>query len=404
MANEATLSLPKQLREIPEKTIPELPTLYYLVSAITRPSHIRKQIGESTFEQTGVRRPLNVLTERAELLRTLKATPTTKREERQKIIHDAHLRDEIALQSLNQGDISVPFDGGIIKSTYMHIEPPEEKVREKNTRGLPPIVLIPGISNDPECIGSLARELAFNGRRVHVLGYPASSVGHVTENFVEHVESDENFETHAKFFRAALDELLKTEPKIELLGQSTGCPIVTNLLSDAILTDHVTNAYLVTPASAVTQTEKELMNGITTELIYLKQYLPKLPNYWYGIETSVGEQKIWKKRIQDALKRQDCMQSPSWKTARVIEGGQIIVISGQKDRITKSSDFYNKKMSLPYNKKIRSYMYMTCRILHMLLHSLLPRNSYIWLGLYAVVRESFRISGYPENQRYLRDR
>lgn len=328
-----------QEHAVPEgNLIANLSRLARAFRLITNRSHIR--IGN---QDTNSERPLSLRTQRAQLYDKFRHVPKSDREARQRILSEAHDRDEIARQYLTQGEVKVNFPGlGGQAARYTIINPPEGR-RTAEGAGKPPIVLIPGISNDIDCVGALAQEIPFMGRVVIVVGMPESQMGRVTPEFAKAAAESASFALHADFFKAAINSMPGGYDQIELWGHSAGGPIIAEILNDPEFQGKVTDAVLLNPASCAAITPRELNLGVLNELRNFGRNFSKY-TLTMGTDSAIPQgpvQKELKKAVSAAMLKKVCSISERWKQARVIEGGKIVVYSGQEDQLTRSYEIFN---------------------------------------------------------------
>jgi len=260
----------------------------------------------------------------------------------QDVFTEAHERDEIARQYLRQGEIRVNLPGlGEQTALYTHIDPPasRESSREEPK---PPIFLIPGVSNDIDCVGALAQEIAYAGRSVVVVGFPESFMGSTTESFAKAVKDTPNYGPHTDFYKESIDALLGSDSDFELWGFSTGAPISAEILNDPRFQERVNEAVLLSPASSVDQTSMQINTGTASEGARLLKRFSTLGKYTFSmgrnknVEQQPQEQKKRRGEIFKSLMKKVQTKTASWEGAKVKDGGNIVVISGGKDQITKS--------------------------------------------------------------------
>lgn len=226
---------------------------------------------------------------------------------------------------------------GIQTARYVKLVPPEPLQNDLTKR--PIIVLIPGISNDLDCVGTLMQEAVFMGRRITSIAYPESFMGTVTEQFAKVVEGSLDYTPHVDFFKAAISKLLKEGELIELWGYSTGAPIVEQILNDSQFQERTTNAVLLCPASSVDQSAGSLNMGLLNEIGLLKKHFPFLSRFTLTAgskEPGDKQQEGLRKRVMNGLLKKVVRKYDFWKQAKVRKGGNIILVSGQHDQVTKS--------------------------------------------------------------------
>ena len=250
-------------------------------------------------------------------------------DERHQIIQETRERQKIEHQYLTQGQVSVEGE----QAKYVVLTPPNpDKYPEKVN--MPPIILIPGISNDVDSVGNLAKEIAYMGRSVYVFGFPDATIGKVSPKFTSEVEQDTGYTPHTKFFTEAINQLVQPDATIELWGFSTGAAIVSHMLAlDPAMRQRTTDAVLISPASVTDQSIFSLAAGVISEganvlrqgknMLYYDNVLPqKNPD-------------ANKKRIFDAILRRVRKDIHLWEFARVRDGGTITAVIGDSDHETK---------------------------------------------------------------------
>lgn len=328
---------------VPEKNALEaLDNLFSAVGALTGPS-----------KTLGFERPLSLRAQRAHILKRgfpnfrpwilRKLSP---KEDRQvtspyKLISEAKARDEITRQYLNQKEIRVMINGaGEQMSRFVTLEPLTER---KTERPQTPVVIVPGASNDIDCVGTLAQELALRGRKVTILGYPESFMGKVTPEFVEMIDRASTYEPHAEFYKKAIN-MIVPEGDFELWGYSNGGPIVELMLSEKNFGNRVKDAVIVCPANSVNQSLGEFIIGTIKELKHLMEEFKFLPRYSFTTGNKNLENKDHLKlrnKVLNIVLRRVLIEMNLWKDARVKDRGTITIVSGTEDEITKSYRKFN---------------------------------------------------------------
>lgn len=280
-------------------------------------------------------RSLGLRAHRAELYK--KIVKTEDPEKRQQILKEAHARDEIESQYLSQGELTVDLPGlGEQTSRYTMIEPPEG-------RKLPgeqyPVFLIPGASNDINSVGNLVKEIAYQGRSVIVVGMPDSQMGITTEAFAKEVKESPTMEPHAIFFKTAINKLVGEDASFELWGMSAGSMITAEILNDPKYQERVRQAVLLSPAGTSEHSKNQQNFGVATESIRVYGKPSRGVHYPLYIgnnkdqKTPVTAGDIFKTVIQKAREKFEPYQS-----MKVADGGQITVVSGTKDNMTRSRE------------------------------------------------------------------
>ncbi len=346
-------------REPVKNLLSALEQLYYASATITRQSHLPSK----------KERPLVTRVERAKLYPQV-IDVTQKRKQALKDIEDASLgieekgeaisdvqwdakrtlaplfleakqRDALAEQYLTQREVSVTLpELGTQTARVIELVLPD-KDRDHEQRDAPPIFLIPGISNDVECVGSLAMEAAMRGRKVIVVGYPESHNGSVTPEFVKAVATHDSYGPHVAFYKAALETVVPNEGAVELWGYSTGCPITAELLTDPRYQARTKQAVLICPASSVDQSQASLTLGAIAEAKHFATTSATTANLMMSAGSVHGETKAHEElRIKtfEALSTRVRRAYPFWKSARVQDERPLLVVNCENDRITKSDE------------------------------------------------------------------
>jgi hypothetical protein len=333
MNQEVIVEPAQQETRVPEyNTLENLNTLFYRLGKVTYRRVIRGREGD-------VERPLWLLAKRAELFHQAQGADD---DTRKKVLAEARARDEIAAQYLNQGEVKVTLPGlGEQMARYTNIEPPEgsEKVGDV---GKPPVFLIPGISNDIDCVGALAQEIPYQGRNLIVIGFPESYMGKTTKEFADAVEKSPDFGPHAEFYKKAINSLVGEEQDVELWGFSTGAPIVAQILNDTDFQSRTTGAALISPASCIDQSDAQLNMGVLREARQVAKKFGLVPKYTRttglseGVPLETKEHRQLRERVYGLLLKRVETVSGYYPNAMVKEGGKITVVSGEKDELTKS--------------------------------------------------------------------
>ncbi len=372
---EAQITPQKQEYQNPEgNALSRLNGLFRLVGMVTHDSPIRSvdktwnRLSEKApiAQNRGIERSASLRTTRAHLLEEYRRIPKENAEGRKKLITEAHQRDEIAAQFLNQGNVKITIgELGEQSAKYTILNPKSE--------ANPPIFFIPGISNDLSCVEALSQELAYKtGRKVYVVGMIDSIEGQATQKFADAISKSPDFGPYAEFFKGAINALTESS-KIELWGHSTGGPLITEILNDPRFQSKVINAVLLNPASSANISIPELVSGITNEF---KNIISKnMPKYtlsadrWgKGVidkiadlvlkksptqtEVQDEQQRKIKGSINSTMMKKVCSIEDSWKAAKVKNGGKIVVYSGRQDYMTRSSEvFKGDDQSMAYLKQ-----------------------------------------------------
>ncbi|MCX6795094.1 MAG: hypothetical protein NTY31_03895 [Candidatus Falkowbacteria bacterium] len=306
--------------------------LYYAQGKVTH----RSRFARNSQDKEGRERPLFSRADRAELFKKFKKQPEGS-SARENIIAEANLRDEINEQYLNQREVTVSSEYGPQKARISDINPPES-LQTPETKKQPPIFLIPGISNDIECVSALITEVAYQGRRIITAGYPESFMGQTTEEFAAAVEKDSGLTPHIEFFKTVIDKFFDKDQDIELWGLSTGAPIVSGILTDKTYQEKTKDAVLLFPAASVEQKLSSFNLGVMHDLGFMKDNSSASLNFTVDSKIpKAKEQMELRKKIMGSLTKKIIKADQNWRTALVQEGGNIIVVSGGNDRITKSA-------------------------------------------------------------------
>ena len=324
--------------------------------ALSRRSRIR--IKNSDSDAAGFiresNRPDALRRTRRELAEKIKDTP---KKERRAIIEAAHARDEIAEEFMtNQQEVRVGMgDLGEQMARFVVLTPPEGR-RTQDSDSKPPIFLISGISNDLESMGMLPQEIAFEGRKVVTIGYPESWHGNVTDAFGKAAEDSTSYEPYVSFFKEAIKairempdvkEKLGDSSQIELWGWSAGALMTAEILEDPSFQEMVSNAVIIAPASCVDQKNIKMFDqeipvpkAILTDTIRTFrdfENIAKLNVTERGKIKYTKDKRRRMTRAYNALRNKVLRRTEWWKNdIRVADGGNIIVVSYDKDELTKS--------------------------------------------------------------------
>ena len=298
--------------------------IFHALKRATRPS-----------KDGNIVRSLSTRAIRAKIYKELKSIPKGDTETRQKLIEEANIRDKIARDFLNQQEITVDIDGlGEQMARFVVLEPQETAGKIEQ----PPIFHIPGISNDLDSVAGLAQEAAYSGRKIITVAFPDARLGRATAAFAKAVQDSPHFEPHTTFYQAAIDKLIP-EGEFELWGFSTGGPIAAEILNNPKYQQRVKNAVLIAPASTQDQSVNfSLMPGLGHEMFGLKNTIERYSFILGGKNRIVPiEDDDARKAASSALIEKVAKGMPDlFQGARVQEGGKIIVISQEKDDVTKT--------------------------------------------------------------------
>lgn len=344
---ETTVTPRKQEHHVPEyNRIDKLEKPLYLTKNVTRKS--RLTVPADSTEGKDVSRSLANRTKRAELYK--KAMATHDRNERKKLLAEAHARDEIEAQYLSQGEIKVNLPGmGEQMARYTVIEPPNERKKEDYAQK-PPIVLIPGISNDLDSVGNLIEEIAYNGRQVVSIAMPDSFMGSVTNDFAKAVKDSPTLAPHTDFFRNAINNIVGQDGNIELWGHSTGAMVTAELLNDPEFQKRTTDAVLTSPVGVVDQSKFSVYYGnIVSEGVGLVKNFSRAGTYSLtgGAKDKTAPENIYRGDVFNAMVAKVTKKFPLYGTMKVRDEGSIIVVSGEKDDVTKSRNAVEEFKKVP---------------------------------------------------------
>lgn len=288
----------------------------------------------------GIKRSLQLRHSRAELFKKFKETPKDDEETRRQLIREGKIRDELERQYLNQGEVTVNLpDLGPQTARYTLIDlPPDLKPSDATEK--PPIYFIPGISNDLDCVKSTLQELAYTGRKVVAVGFPESFMGKVTPEFANAAQQSSDYQPHVAFFKEAESKLIGEANEVDLWGHSTGAAIIEQMLSDPKFQQKTREAVLLCPASSSNISKVGMGAGLIKETSHLLRRFGSLPKYslTQGSKNSQIEgQKELKKRVFNTLMERVRTKMDFIGSAKVKEGGRIVVVSGSQDHLTESS-------------------------------------------------------------------
>jgi hypothetical protein len=305
--------------------------LFYRVGKATHRSKTAKGEGDSR----KIERSLHGRVSRRDILGRLESGQISRLE----AVAEGKKLDEIDRQFADQKELVVNLpELGQQSSFYTDINLSKNS-ESGDSEQKPPVFIVPALSGDLYGIEPIVRELALSGRRVVSVAYPESFHGETTKEFADAVDSSKTYYPHTDYFKKAI-ELLLQEGNIELWGFSTGGPIVAELLSDPEIQERTTNAVVVSPASCLNQSKIEFNAGLLNEMKETAKNIAGLSDISlvYGRKTSGDKDNLERrKRIFNTLLFQKvCKETEAWRDMRVKEHGEITIILGGKDKITKS--------------------------------------------------------------------
>jgi hypothetical protein len=160
------------------------------------------------------------------------------------ILNVAKSRGEIYFNFLNGiKPISVDIGKlGIQEANYVDLKFKDTDLTK------PPIIFIPGISNDINGTGEFSLELALiSKRRVIMFTYPESPQGKVTNKFARAVLKSGHFETHVDFFKKAINQVVGENTSFDICGVSAGSIMVSEISKDKKFSDRIDKINLIVP-------------------------------------------------------------------------------------------------------------------------------------------------------------
>lgn len=263
--------------------------------------------------------------------------------ERRKSIDDFETHTRIEKEFVDQKDLRVETPWGKQEAKYviLNMEVDNDK---------PPMVIIPGASNGVESMDSFVRELAkqYPDRKIILIGYPDAPSGKMTSEFFEAIKSADGVEPHSAYFVEAIKKILP-EGDFELGSYSVGGAIAETILSGGVLSDRVTNAWLINPGGSVEIHNDEFRFAIAHENGSLLKFLKDIPRYVFVDDKTRDEQKKMKFATWAELGKRCCrnLTDDLIGKMKTKEGGKILVISGSEDEMTKAARKFNSE-TLPY--------------------------------------------------------
>ena len=317
---------------------PKTKDILYGVGLITHESNLKK---------TDEKRPLAERMDRAEFYKEF--LKTDNKEKRKEILSKAKELDNVFNQfSQNQQEIKINIDGlGEQMARYIILEPSKPSDQ-------PPIILLPGISNDLEGIGEMPIKLVASGRRVIEIAYPESWHGKVTKEFGDAVKVSDKFEPHTMFFKKAINQIIGEVGQIDLWGVSTGALIASNLLADNEFKQRVDKAALLVPPGEI--------NHKNFNISMSKEFLSTSRKFWLTTKVSVSNPE----KINTSEKHRELMLHTHYALKEKIlkkylwwnrnletgTGNKTVVIIGNKDHITEAK---KGKREIESNKTLNLY-------------------------------------------------
>lgn len=353
MTEETVGEFSQELTSPVEDTMVKFDKLFYLLGAVTHPSTVKSS---DETPESPIQRSLMTRNVRTELLKQFWETPKKNYEKRKRIIAEAHEWDRLAKQFLKQAEVKVklPNLGEQIARYNLLTPQPQEKVEEKRSSS-PPIVIIPGISNDLDCIASIAESLARSGRTVISVGYPESYMGKPTKEFADAIVQQKNFVPHAAFFQGAINAIVGNDSSVELWGLSTGGPIVAQILNDKSMSERVSRAVLISPVACVDQSNLSMSVAAAGEVLkIMKRYGDIAPKFVMTTGRKEGATKELSERRSGIFSTiynifQHNHQS-LWNNMHVRDKGNIVVIAGGDDDLTKA---YKAETAFSKNPQVK---------------------------------------------------
>lgn len=330
-----------------ERNYPQYPMMdnpaakkgFYAAGLITRESRLIGSDDE--------KRPLALERDRGEFLREF--FKTNNKQERKEILERASELDKIYVQFLeNQQEVNVNIDSlGEQMARFVILEPSKPSNE-------PPIILLPGISNDLEGTGELPIKLAASGRKVIEIAYPESWHGKVTREFGDAVKNSDRYQPHTEFFRSAINRIVGENSQIDLWGVSTGSLIASNLLADDGFKKRVDNAALLVPPGEIDHKNfnismlKESLNEAKKLHLLTKLSVSNLKK----IDTSDEHRQLMLHTFEP-LKEKVIHKYLWWnRNLETGTGKKTVVIIGEKDHVTEAK---RGKKEIETNKTLKLF-------------------------------------------------
>ena len=169
---------------------------------------------------------------------------TEYKQEANSLISKLEDNDEIYLRFLEGVEpISVDMgELGVQKANYVDLNFKDTDLTK------PPIVYIPGISNDVNGTGEFALELALSSkRRIIMFTYPESPQGKVTKQFGKAVFKSSHFEAHVGFFKGAIEKVLGKDNNFDICGVSSGSIMASEISKDKYFAKRIEKINLIVP-------------------------------------------------------------------------------------------------------------------------------------------------------------
>lgn len=325
---------------VPENNIIEqkfTEALFYLGRIVQSQLHRKSEKLHQPERSLYARRVRKQLLDTLRGVRKSEKDPEVRAELRQIISQEAKDRDRIGVEYLTQKMVHIDLkELGMLASRFTVLNPPEG-ARQRN---LPPVFLIPGISNDIDPVAGLAQELAYSGRQVIVIAYPESTLGTITPEFAQAVEQDGRFTHHGRYFAEAIRTIQSHEGigTYELWSHSTGGPISAEVLrANPDIAAQTQNAVLISPAASVTQSMTKFLAGFVREVMRdFQKYHVNLSKYSFVVP-AVKEKGGIKERVFFALVKAINKTYPHWNDIHLpSDSAEVIIWSGEKDTLTKT--------------------------------------------------------------------
>lgn len=218
--------------------------------------------------------------------------------------------------------------------------PISQKDEYQRYLSLPPVIFIPAFCGDAYGVENFIRELVLSGRRVICIDFPESMRGRLTEQLVQQIKAN-GFDAYAEFFHYAIFKILAENSsnlnfnKIDLMGYSTGCSVITSMLKRSPLSN-IRNVNLVAPAGFKKRNKLFPLPHTIAELADFNQIVRGVQDTGLVLDKPYDPDQHRLRAEVDKVALCLLRQGQSQLNAEAVQG-KVVVVSGGRDRMTDSA-------------------------------------------------------------------
>lgn len=270
--------------------------------------------------------------------------------------------DRIARQHFEPKEVVIETsEFGELPVRYSVFEPPE-RTQTEASKQLPPVIVLPplvaGMYANTAFNQALALREGKQGRRVIVIAHPESFLATTTDKFKDAVIEAKDASVHAAFFKAAIDKIVGSETAVSLWGYSYGAAVAAEMSQDEVWQKKLADMTLIFPAAVVDRPfsllSKNPLRSLQAGLLH---------DFWRDIRTPSGRRQVFAlnglvkptpkdkdnpnrvrvgelhSHMVDLMK--DDIGAVDPQKMRVRQGGDITVVLGGQDEVTKSHELFD---------------------------------------------------------------